>query len=706
MAAPPQPGTGRKDRTVTYTGLFRLRDWILLAPLGALGIALGIWGFVDCTHCQVVGLLPMIVKSAALVRGNIPYSYETDPWQLVIAQLLLPGLALFGGIRLVVLNLRRDVRVGLARRQRNHTIVCGLGDSGRQIVENLRARRENVVAVTLDDQEPNAIACERLGVAVLKGDATQVGMLRLAGLRRADTLVITCGSDATNIEIALRVGVAFAETGERTRPLRVLPELRGAWLHELLHGHPTATLTAGAVEMRPFDLAANAARLLLQDPAFGRLWRVPASARKPALQPHLLVAGLGEVGAQIIAQAVQTSFALPGTRLAVTILDQQGEGSAAVLDARYPGLKDLIDRDFVPATFAAENPATWQAAWDAVEQALEGRPRNWTTVAVVVALKDDKDALHTALRLREGLDRKGYAGTPVFVRLREQHQLGQFVAGLDGPKSLLQRVTAFGDLGVLTSPDLLIDATQDRLARGVHETYLSGKWDAPPVGESAVPWVRLPEYLKQSNRAFADHIRVKLGSQSIRLLPGAGPAIALTEAEIEAMSIAEHRRWMVERLAAGWSEGERDPVARHHPDLVPWERLDEPTRDKDRVLVRAIPDSTAAAGMSIRRERIVAAFGDHLDGASSALDAVAADEQAIVIADPHQARSWEFAAAAADRGAKLWLLWHEGSHKPLVPEEPPSPALRDAVELAISAREAAALLPGASPARQPRRRRA
>src|SRR5579872_5655493 len=216
MAAQPRPGGNRKDRTVTYTGLFRLRDWIYLAPLAAIGVALGVWGFHDCTvsglnaqpapACVTPGFIAQLIKAIGLIKPSTGY---TSPWQLVVAQIWLPALFLIGGAKLVIANLRRDFRVALARRQASHTIVCGLGDTGRQIVENLLADRQRVVAVTLDDTEANAVACERLGVAVLKGDATQISMLRLAGLLRADTVVITCGSDTTNIEIALRIKSAL-----------------------------------------------------------------------------------------------------------------------------------------------------------------------------------------------------------------------------------------------------------------------------------------------------------------------------------------------------------------------------------------------------------------------------------------------------------------------------------------------------------------
>ena len=734
MAASQQDGR-RKDRTVSYAGLFRLHDWLFLGPLALVGLALGAWGFATCEDCGASGGLGTLIKSVGLIRASQGY---THPWQLVIAQVLMPGLFLIGGAKLLLLNLRRDLRVAMAWRQANHTIVCGLGDTGRQIVENLLADRQPVVAITLDDTDPNAAACEQLGVAVLKGDATQVGMLRLAGLLRADTVVATCGADTVNIEIALRIKSALdvpeehhqalsflpetmrvrllewlrttpierlsTEVTGRTRPLRVLPQIRAAWLVDLVRTHPTANLSSKAVETRPFDLAANAARLLLDRPEFNRIWRMWTDGRRPSLQPHLVIVGLGELGMAIVARAVQTNFAIPGCRLAVTVLDKRGEASAAELNARLPGLRDLVDWRFVEAVFEAENPAAWPQVWAAVETALANREPAWTTAAVIVALAQDRDSLHTALQMRERLDRLGSIGTPVFVRLRKREELGQFATRLDGPASLLDRMIAFGGLGELTSFDLLNDEGQDALAKALHETYLAGQ----PRTASGGSWDELPERLKQSNRAAASHIPTKLGSARMRLTPEAGPAIEFTAAEIETMSAVEHHRWMIEREAVGWMPGPRgsepDPVAKRHPDLVGWDRLDEKDRDKDRDVVRTIPKSIAASGGSIRRERMIDATGDASAQAAAALAVVASREQAVVIFDPADPASLKIAADAAARGAKLWVLWHEGSHQRLVAPAPPSETMRAATEVAVSSREVAAIF-GRAPSKTPRPRR-
>lgn len=733
MAARAKSARKRTDRTVTYTGLFRLHDWLYLGPLAICGVILGVWGFNASGSASGIAAL---VKSVGLIKPSFDYY---APWQLVLAEILMPALFLIGGAKLLLINLRRDVRVAMAWRQSSHTIVCGLGSTGRQIVENLLADRQRVVAVTLDDADANAAACEKLGVPVLKGDATQVGMLRLAGLLRADNVVVTCGSDTTNIEIALRIKAALdtpeephsafqvlpemlrvrllerlrsapieslrSEATGRTRPLLVLPEVRGAWLLDLVRTHPTATLSSGAVETRPFDLAANAASLLLDRPEFGRVWRMCSGGRKPALQPHLVLAGFGEFGMQIVSRAVQTSFALPDCRLAVTIIDQQGEESAAELNARFPGLQDLIDWQFIKAVFDAEKPASWPQVWNAVEEALAKRDPGWTTVAVTVALRQDRDSLHAALQMRERLDRLGSAGTPVFVRLRQRHELGEFATSLDGEESLLDRLIAFGDLGDLTSFAVLNDQTRDAAAHAIHENYRRGDARA----DSDLQWARLPERLKQSNRAAADHVPTKLGAIGMRLVLVPGRPIDFTEAEIETMATVEHYRWLIERKAAGWTTGPRgsnpDPVARRHPDLVSWQELDEADREKDRVVVRTIAKSVAAAQESVRREQLIDASGGDLDAAAAALAAVPAHDQAVVLFDPNDPASYKFAEAAAGNGAKLWVVWHEGRPQRLVAATRPAAALHEAIEIAVSSREVAAMLGKPLPralSRQPR----
>ncbi len=51
---------------------------------------------------------------------------------------------------------------------------------------------------------------------------------------------------------------------------------------------------------------------------------------------------------------------------------------------------------------------------------------------------------------------------------------------------------------------------------------------------------------------------------------------------------AEHNRWWAERLLSDWRVGVRDDSRRIHPNLVPFEELDESTKDIDKICIAAM----------------------------------------------------------------------------------------------------------------------
>lgn len=84
---------------------------------------------------------------------------------------------------------------------RNHSIICGFGRVGRQIVEELAAA--HISFVVLDERENNVRACVERGYMALQGDATSDEMLREAGIEHAKTVLVATDDDAHNISITL-----------------------------------------------------------------------------------------------------------------------------------------------------------------------------------------------------------------------------------------------------------------------------------------------------------------------------------------------------------------------------------------------------------------------------------------------------------------------------------------------------------------------
>jgi hypothetical protein len=170
----------------------------------------------------------------------------------------------------------------------------------------------------------------------------------------------------------------------------------------------------------------------------------------------------------------------------------------------------------------------------------------------------------------------------------------------------------FGLLPRACHPDLVIRGTNEVLARLVHEEYVRHQIGSGHVADgdpSMRPWTELADVLKESNRAQAHHIGIKLRAIGYAIAPlvdWAAAPVTFTSEEIDTMARLEHDRWVAERSAAGWHPGpERNLERRETADLVPWEQLTEDVRTLDRNTVRAIPAFLARAGL--RPVRAVAA---------------------------------------------------------------------------------------------------
>ena len=247
--------------------MFKNRDWFVLGIVGGVALVLAYWGFSRCVGAACTPEPPwkLFEKSLHLVQGRGSFSVGTDPWQLVVAQYLVPGVAVLAAAKLFLLSLRRDLRVAFARKSSNHTVVVGLSETGRHIVENLRNRRRTRGRHRPGQRVPAAAACAHAGVPVLKGDATNAKILRSAGAHRAKAIVAATGSNSTNLEISLR-----ANDLGGTRRLVVLPEVRASWLRNAITNHQRAALGSTQVEVRPFNTSDNCARLLYRSPALAR----------------------------------------------------------------------------------------------------------------------------------------------------------------------------------------------------------------------------------------------------------------------------------------------------------------------------------------------------------------------------------------------------------------------------------------------------
>ena len=175
----------------------------------------------------------------------------------------------------------------------------------------------------------------------------------------------------------------------------------------------------------------------------------------------------------------------------------------------------------------------------------------------------------------------------------------------------------------------------ERLAEAAHEVFVramraAGHVYGPvtdPVARthSALrPYAALSEDEKEQNRSTVRDIPAKLAAAGYQLVPQPGDRVpfAFPADELEELSRLEHIRWVRSKVGAGWRYADQtDKPRKLHRSLVPWRRsapaelahdytateiaalgpgeLSEDEREKDRVMVRGIPEILAQAGLTL-----------------------------------------------------------------------------------------------------------
>jgi voltage-gated potassium channel Kch len=193
--------------------------------------------------------------------------------------------------------------------------------------------------------------------------------------------------------------------------------------------------------------------------------------------------------------------------------------------------------------------------------------------------------------------------------------LGARVAWLDpdGTSEPLDELLPTGGHGVLQIPvDAMTvrafiswsrlpgDLLRERIAEFGHNDHRRKHRGRKPPGDPALdPWDELIPAFKESNLAWADDIPNKLRLIGKRLVENGGSPLKLNHDQVLLLAEAEHGRWNVERLRAGWQLGERHVARATHPDLVPWNELSQAAKQYDIDAVNNIAPALRHVGWGV-----------------------------------------------------------------------------------------------------------
>jgi hypothetical protein len=116
---------------------------------------------------------------------------------------------------------------------------------------------------------------------------------------------------------------------------------------------------------------------------------------------------------------------------------------------------------------------------------------------------------------------------------------------------------------------------------------------------SLVDFDKLPENEKAQNRANVEDIPRKMSGAGYIMASNRNHELPVEfkEEELEKLAKIEHQRWLVQKMTDNWQWAEQtDKSQKLHKDIKAWNDLSNEAREKDRAMIRAIPDIIASAG--------------------------------------------------------------------------------------------------------------
>src|SRR5262245_23552545 len=146
-----------------------------------------------------------------IATGDELHGEDRPEWAKVFLSVLkLAGTALVAWFTAILTNYLIRAKLGGALEVRRvpyggHVVVCGLGNIGYRLVEELTAMGERVVAVEKVSDSPFLATVRRKGVPAFVGDATVPEVLRQTQANTAKAVIAATSSELANLEIALLV---------------------------------------------------------------------------------------------------------------------------------------------------------------------------------------------------------------------------------------------------------------------------------------------------------------------------------------------------------------------------------------------------------------------------------------------------------------------------------------------------------------------
>lgn len=528
--------------------------WSRIGFVGLIAgsLTLGGWGLaLDTADVPGRTWLDVVYHDLQLfVLGADPASDGGDlSWQLQTARFLAPITAVWAiveAVRALFAERLRRLRDG---RTRGHAVVVGDTDAADTIAAALRQTGHTVL---------------RSGPHDMDG----------AGLAGADVLY-ACSDDSADGSVNVLTVAEVART--------VRDRGRGP---QRLYAHVSDPELALALQARHLACHATGIDFFTID-VLAAQGLAAREVRGLDGAPVVAVLGTGHLARALVAALAREWELERGVRSHLRIVLVADDAEAAVAD--------LTRR--------------WSVLTESCELTAETTWPSGIAFERVYACGDDEDAALRAALTQPALWRGG-AGSLVLVLDRLAGLDGVFdgdgIRVLDDLDGRLRTVVVRDLLAETRHPEPRVhDDVYERLARSVHHVYLRNQLERGVTWESAPAmrrWEDLTDDLRESNRGWVVGLPDRLARVGGTIAPRDGGGATLPSGPVlDRLARAEHELWEQVRVERGWTHGPvRDDARKIHPMIgIAWDDLPEAEQEKDRDVIRSLPEILAEFGLEL-----------------------------------------------------------------------------------------------------------
>jgi len=523
--------------TTNNTNDHKLYYLITLITLFIFSLVVGFFGYQS--YFILHGEEPIWIRSVyrtfqlfTIEGGDLP---EPISWQLHIARFTAPLTTIMAFIiALLEIFKERWKRIKIAR-MKNHVVIIGFGTKGKNVLEESLRKKEKVLVIESDPQNPNLPLIKPPRCRLLLSNANNKSTFVKAGITKAKSVFLLIGDDTRQVKACLLIYQLIKESSRNeTNPLNCIMHLQNQDFLNTMRSHNLVTDIHDGFALRIFNVYENSARELFEDNPPDRSGITLNSEN----YVRIIIFGFGKAGEALALQTALTGHYMNGKKPQVVIIDCLAKEKVPDFLERYPPYTDYCNLQYL--ALDANSP---QLIQQLVKYLKDPEALN----TMVLCFDNKTHNLMLGLQLESIKLDEADDPMQVFVRTNDNESFTTFS----------RNIKLYGLPSKVCSQDVIIEGNLDRKARGIHADYLNMRKNKSDFGakEADVSWENLSHEYKDSNRKAADHIGVKMrgiGSEIVSK-DDPRPSSVFSEEEIEKLSELEHRRWNAERSLAGWS---------------------------------------------------------------------------------------------------------------------------------------------------------